>query len=169
MKYFHYAYALAAFVLLGACQDGEEAQEFTARELSYPLASASTDYDIQGVATFRERANGELQLTLKLENTIGGGQHPGHLHYGTTDVPDSEVALLLTPVEGADGTSVTTFSRLADGTSLSFDDLRTFNGSLKVHLDDGPNKGIVLAGANIGQNSSLAATDIAVCSSSSDQ
>lgn len=166
MKYIHYTYALLTAVLLGACNDGEEAGEFTSRELSYPMVSASADYNIQGVATFREKADGALQLTLQLENTVAGGQHPGHLHYGTADVPDSDIALLLTPIEGADGSSVTTFSQLADGTSITFDDLTTFDGSLKVHLDDGLNRDVVLTGANIGLHTSVVPSDIAVCSSS---
>lgn len=163
----NYAYALLIIGLSFGCADSEDS-DFTARELSYPMVSAS-DYDIRGVATFREKSNGALQLTVWLENTVAGGQHPGHLHYGTADVPDSDVALLLTPVEGADGTSVTTFSHLADGTPFTFDQLATFDGSLKVHLDDGPNKDIVLSGANVGQNNSAISSDIAVCASSSDQ
>ena len=155
--------------LLSACDRSDDASDaFTGRQTVYPLASA-TEYNIQGTATFREMRGGNLQLTVQLDNTVAGGQHPGHLHYGTIDVPGSEVALLLTPVEGSTGASVTTFNQLANGTPFTFDDLMGFDGSLKVHLDGGLNKDVVLAGANIGKNTAALADDIAVCSSPSDQ
>ena len=155
--------------LFSACDRSDDASDaFTGRQTAYTMASAS-EYNIQGTATFREKIGGDLQLTVQLENTVAGGQHPGHLHYGTVDVPGSEMALMLTPVEGATGTSVTTFNQLANGTPFDFDDLMGFDGSLKVHLDGGANKDVVLAGANIGQNAAALADDIAVCSSPSDQ
>ena len=155
--------------LLSACDRSDDASDtFTGRQTAYTMASAS-EYNIQGTATFREKVGGDLQLTVQLENTVAGGQHPGHLHYGTVDVPGSEIALMITPVDGETGTSITTFNQLADGTSFNFDDLMTFDGSLKVHLDGGANKDLVLAGANIGQNSAALADDIAVCASPSDQ
>ncbi len=155
--------------LFSACDRSDDASDvFTGRQTAYTLASAS-EYNIQGTATFREMRGGNLQLTVQLKNTVAGGQHPGHLHYGTVDVPGSEMALMLTPVEEATGTSVTTFNQLANGTSFTFDDLMDFDGSLKVHLDGGANKDVVLAGANIGQNAAALADDIAVCTSPSDQ
>jgi hypothetical protein len=54
---------------------------------------------------------------------------------------------------------------LDDQTQFSYEDLLNFNGSVKVHMDDGPNKDVVLAGTNIGINSSMDIGDIAVCSS----
>ena len=155
--------------LLSACDRSDDASDaFTGRQTAYSMVSAS-DYNIQGTATFREMRGGDLQLTVQLDNTVAGGQHPGHLHYGTVDVPGSDMALLLTPVEGATGTSVTTFNQLVDGTPFTFDDLMSFDGSLKVHLDGGVNKDVVLAGANIGQNNAALSDDIVVCSSPSDQ
>jgi hypothetical protein len=167
MKYTYFTMSslLGVTLLFSACDRADDASDaFTANQASYTLASA-TDYNIQGVATFREKRSGDLQLTVQLENTVAGGQHPGHLHYGTVDVPGSTVALMLTPVDGETGTSVTTFSQLADGTSFGFDDLMSFDGSLKVHLDGGVNKDVVLAGGNVGQNSAALTSDIAVCNS----
>lgn len=162
MKSYLFLSVMLSAGLLGSCRDAEETSLFTSREVAYSMTSAS-DYDIRGVATFREKTNGDLQLTVQLENTAPGGQHPGHMHYGTVDVPGSEMALMLTPVDGATGSSVTTFNRLANGASFGFDDLMGFDGSLKVHLDGGPNKDVVLAGANIGQNVAALVSNIAVC------
>ena len=149
---------------LEACDTTDSVDRvFTGKEQSYRLVSAS-DYNIQGMATFQEKADGELQLTLQLENTVSGGLHPAHMHYGTVDVPDSEMALMLTPVEGATGTSVTTFSSLLDGSPFTFADLLDFDGSVKVHLDDGANSKVVLCGANIGRNETTDASTITVCS-----
>lgn len=160
---------LVVALLLSACDKVDDASDaFTGKQLAYTMASA-TDYDIQGVATFREKINGDLQLTVLLENTVAGGQHPGHLHYGTVDVPGSKIALMITPVDGETGMSVTTFNQLADGTAFDFNDLMGFDGSLKVHLDGGPNKDVVLAGANIGQNAAALSDDIAVCTSPSEE
>ncbi|MGB3779360.1 MAG: hypothetical protein WA960_13455 [Tunicatimonas sp.] len=171
MKYpsFLLSKILVVTCLLTACDRSDDASDaFTGRQTAYTMASAS-EYNIQGTATFREMRGGDLQLTVQLENTVAGGQHPGHLHYGTVDVPGSDMALMLMPVEGATGTSVTTFNQLANGTPFTFDDLMGFDGSIKVHLDGGVNKDVVLAGANIGQNSAALADDIAVCASPSDQ
>ena len=168
MKFSLLLSALLSVGLFTSCRDAAETSPFTGREVAYAMVSAS-DYDIQGVATFREKTNGDLQLTIQLENTVAGGQHPGHLHYGTVDVPGSEMALMLTPVDGATGRSVTTFNELLDGTAFAFSNLVGFDGSLKVHLDGGPNKDVVLAGANIGQNAAALMGDIAVCASSSNQ
>ncbi len=160
---------LVVACLLSACDGSDDASgAFTGRQTAYAMVSAS-EYNMQGTATFREKTGGDLQLTVQLENTVAGGQHPGHLHYGTVNVPGSEIALMITPVEGATGTSVTTFNQLADGTPFTFDDLMGFDGSIKVHLDGGANKDVVLAGANIGQNSAALSSDIAVCVSPSDQ
>ena len=152
-------------LLLGACGGTDDVDsEYTENERAYSMESAS-DYNVQGVATFREKRNGDLQLTLQLENTVAGGTHPAHMHYGTTDVPNSRMALMLTPVDGATGTSITTFSHLIDGSSFSFEDLLNFDGSLKVHLDDGANKDVVMCGANIGQNQASTISNMAVCTS----
>ncbi len=169
-----YAYStvskfLVVALLLSACDKADDGSDaFTEKQATYPMASAS-DYDIQGVATFRQKNNGDLQLTVQLENTVAGGQHPGHMHYGTVDVPGSKIALMISPVDGETGTSVTTFNELADGTPFGFDDLMGFDGSLKVHLDGGANKDVVLAGANIGQNAATLSDDIAVCASPSEE
>ena len=48
---------------------------------------------------------------------------------------------------------------------VSYTDLLDFDGSIKIHLDDGANKKVVIAAANIGINASMDISDISVCSS----
>ena len=89
-----------------------------------------------------------------MDPTGSGGFHPAHLHYGTFDNPDAEMAAMLNPVDATTGESSTTIYKLLDETKVTYMDLVEFDGSIKIHLDDGPNKKVVIAAANIGLNAS---------------
>ena len=66
------------------------------------------------------------------------------------------MAAMLNPVDATNGESSTTIYKLLDEAKVTYVDLVEFDGSIKIHLDDGPNKKVVIAAANIGLNANSA-------------
>ncbi|MEQ8475738.1 hypothetical protein [Fulvivirga sp.] len=153
--------------LIQSCADVSEKSDYTGREYTYALIQ-SADFPISGSATFYERNDGTTEIKVTLSGTEGDISHPVHFHYGNVSNPDAEIAIVLTPVFGKTGESITIVKTLMDETTLSYDDLVNFDGHIKIHLDDGPNKNTILAAGNIGSASKGKLTgrkDIAVCKS----
>ena len=127
----------------------------------------SSQFPIEGTATFVERRDGKVEIQIKLSGTEGDIEHPAHLHYGDLSTPDAEVALLLQPILGATGESITITDKLNDESLLTYDRILTFDGHIKVHQDGGPNKSTILASGNIGsaytKNSSGGRQKISTC------
>lgn len=143
---------ILVILLIGllACTDTEESELYTTNKIIYTLQEGS-QFPISGTITFRERISGELEATIALTGTEGDINHPAHLHYGSFDTPDAEVAVLLSPVYGETGESTTIFNKLNDETPFGFNDLKSFDGHIKVHQDGGQNKNVILAYGNIGR------------------
>jgi hypothetical protein len=148
---------LLLFLALFACNDDENAlNEFTGNIMVYNLSPESSHYNGSGTVTFKERVDQGVTIEVAMDPTGSGGFHPMHLHYGTFDNPDAEMAAILNPVDATNGESSTTIYKLLDETKVTYMDLVEFDGSIKIHLDDGPNKKVVIAAANIGLNASSA-------------
>lgn len=141
----------AAFLLtLISCQENESTNEFTGNEVTYDLQSSS-QYDISGVVTLKEKRDGTTLVIVNLANTSGDSKLPVHLHLGDISTPGADVAALLSPVNAKTGTSETILKQLADESEISYADLIQLNACVKIHLSDvGPERDIVLAGGNIG-------------------
>ncbi len=142
-----------------------QATDLTGRQVTYNLIPGNSQFGVSGTIDFKERTDQSILVEIEVNSTGSGGEHPVHLHLGTLDVADAEIVALLTPVNAATGISTTRLTLLADQTQFSYQDLLNFNGSIKVHMDDGPNRDVVLAATNIGINASIDVNDIAVCSS----
>lgn len=144
---------LFLFVLIFAsCQ--REDEKYTANSISYDLFQSS-DFDYQGVAEIRELINGEVEITVKLNGASSTDPYyfPAHLHFGTYDSPDADVAFLLNPIDIRTLESKTILGKLSDGTALNYSSFKNFDGHLKIHLaDEGPDYSIILATGNIGKN-----------------
>lgn len=153
-------------LLLGfvACSEDDNVSEFTGNEMVYNLTPESTYYDGSGTVTIKERVDQGITIDIAMDPTGSGGAHPAHLHYGTFDVPDAQMAAMLNPVDAVTGTSSTTIYKFLDDTEVTYNDILSFDGSIKVHLDDGANKTVVIAATNIGINASMDIGDIAICS-----
>lgn len=158
--------------LLFSCDDSSSnsADEFTGRESAFILQQGS-DFPISGTVTFKERTDFSLQVVVELTGTEGNITHPVHLHYGNLSIPDAEIAVLLNDLNAANGISETIVNVLSDESKFKFDDLATFEGSVKIHLAaNGDGRNVVLAGGNIGlaadkSNSGGRVNKIAVCQS----
>lgn len=142
---------IAFGMLLLGCQENEtEQSEYTGNETLYPLLQSS-DYEVNGTVTFREKVDGSTEITVALSGTEGSAEHPVHLHLGNITTPDAAVAALLNPVAGKTGLSETVLSQLADETSISYKEVLALAACVKVHLAaSGPDRDIILAAGNIG-------------------
>lgn len=153
IKIFYFLSIALLALTVASCDDDSQNQdlgEFTGNEITYQLF-ASSDYKNDGYITFKERKDESIQAEVILSNTQDGGFHPLHLHQGPINA-DGDLVAILNPVEGKTGKSNTVFDVLGDETKFTYTDLLNYNGSIRVHLDDGIYKDEVLAGGNIGTN-----------------
>ena len=163
------ALILCSLLLFWSCESDDPGDNiFTGVSTTYNLTNVDAQYNGGGTVVFKERTDQSVTIEITMQPTGSGGSHPAHLHYGTFDIPDAEMAAMLTPVDATTGISITTLSQLLDGTDITYQDLMLFDGSIKIHQDDGANKAVVLAAVNIGINAGINSQEIAVCSSAKD-
>ena len=117
-------------------------EEYTLNELN---ASG-----VSGTAVFEKRKNGKTKVTLALEGTVEGGDHPAHIHANNA-ATGGGIVLDLKNVNGATGMSVTSANALRDGTAITYDELIAYNGHINVHLSP-TNLGTRIAQGDIGSN-----------------
>jgi hypothetical protein len=123
--------------------------ELTENSVDYPLNSVS-DPNISGTATFAERENGFTLITVQLEGTTAGGDHPSHIHENDA-ATGGGILLSLTNVDGETGQSLTSATMLDDGTEVTYEDLVVFDGYINVHLSPA-DLATLIAQGNIGAN-----------------
>lgn len=138
-------------VALGSCSSiGTDADDLVNRKLEYALYSGSQDWGFDGMVTITENDNGTAGLEIVLEDTEGDRLFPVHLHRGPFG-SDGEVATMLEPVSAGSGRGVTPVVRDNEERAILFDELKVFDGHIKVHLShSGPGRDITLAYGNIG-------------------
>ena len=103
-----------------------------------------------GTATFAQREDDATVLTLELTGTSSGNSHPSHIHFNTA-AEGGDIAVSLSPVDGATGMSETIITELNDGKMINYEELIGFDGYINVHnsTDD---LGTLLSQGDIGQN-----------------
>jgi|SRR5436190_13292362 len=144
------AVLVIAVVLLAACQKTEIVSQFTGNETTYDLQQGS-QFAVSGTVIFKERKDGMIVAVVSLSGTQGDIQHPVHLHLGTISTVGADIALLLNPVNAMTGKSETVFNRLADESSINYQQLVRLPACVKIHLGDtGTDRDVVLAAGNIG-------------------
>lgn len=104
---------------------------------------------VSGTATFAKRKNGKTQVTLALEGTVEGGDHPAHIHTNSA-AEGGPIAIDLKNVNGATGRSVTSVNKYNDA-DITYDALLTFDGHINVH-ESASNLGTRIAQGDIGAN-----------------
>lgn len=159
MKNFFFIF-LAALAL--ACNLNEEPEKLL-KEQTYLLHRATYN-PTRGTATVTELGPGKIRITIELQNTTEGTEHPAHLHFGSI-AEVGQLACKLNPVDGATGKSVTIIDQklLSNGVILDYDLLMKMNGSIKVHLNDSYFKQMVLAYGNIGENENYLFDGVSTC------
>lgn len=160
MRALYWILSLVMLTFSFGCEnDDEPDNDFTGRSIEYPLL-AGAEYNTSGKITFQERKDKSLRAVIKIEPSgMDGYHHPAHLHYGVFDM-DAPMAAMLYPIDGMTGKGITESVILEDDTILTFEALQTFDGHIKVHGDDGPNKDLILAYGNIGKNKDISVTPL---------
>lgn len=146
--------ALVVSFGLGACSDPEP-DLYTGQKLEFELFKSS-EYDYNGTLTVNELRDGNLEFDIQLEgaNSISEISFPAHLHFGGYDQADAPIAYMLNPVSSKSLESKTVLGKLADGSKLTFEQMKTFDGHVKIHLaNDGPDYSVILVTGNVGGNS----------------
>lgn len=118
--------------------------------VSYVLNSVS-DPSISGTATFAKRMNGTTLVTIQLDGTTAGGDHPSHIHNNSA-AETGGIAIDLSNVNGATGRSLTNVTEKNDATPITYDELIVYDGYINVHLS-AANLGTLIAQGDIGANS----------------
>ncbi|WP_037314545.1 CHRD domain-containing protein [Salegentibacter sp. Hel_I_6] len=128
--------------------------ELTGESTSYDLASVDVD-GIMGTAMFEERNNGETLVTIMLDGTPEGGEHPAHIHVGSVADAPGAIAISLNSVDGDTGMSMTNVAAFdgEDGEMIDYDGLLDYNGYLNVHLS-AEDLDTLVAQGNVGANAS---------------
>lgn len=137
-----------AMCFFWACDDSEEGPQIVASE-EYALSSVS-DPAISGTVTFGKRSDDKTVITIALEGTQTGGDHPAHIHANSA-AEGGGIVLDLTNVDGATGMSETIVETLNDGTPVSYEELLEFDGYVNVH-ESPANLPTLVAQGDIGQN-----------------
>lgn len=145
---------LAVFVacmVFWSCEDSDPS-EFTGREQTFELHKSS-DYDFTGTLLIRELIDKSLEFNLKLDGAKSSTDYfyPAHLHFGGYDQAGAPMAYMLNAVSAKTLESRTKVSKLSDGSTLSFESLKVFDGHVKVHLAaEGPDYQVILVAGNVG-------------------
>lgn len=123
--------------------------ELTGDHTHYTLSELGGS-GISGEATFEKRKNGKALITLALEGTVAGVDHPAHIHANNA-ATGGGIVLDFRNVIGATGKSFTSVNTLKDGTAISYDQLITFNGHINVHKSP-TELAVVVTQGDIGSN-----------------
>lgn len=151
-----YLATLALVLLIGACDEGNGGDsEFTGNEVRMELIPGTVSGNTtSGNLLIRERVDGNAQLDITLNNVLSGAEHPVHLHFGSLE-DNGDVATFLTTIREVDGVgrSSTILTGLDNDTQVSYSNVLTFNGSIKIHFEaSGPLEDAILGSTNIGLN-----------------
>ncbi|WOK08083.1 hypothetical protein RT717_05480 [Imperialibacter roseus] len=145
--------SVLGFVLLSSCGGDDDMNPDmpmpTGQSKTYALAAVANP-SISGSVAFIENDDNSTTVTISLNNTPAGGQHPAHIHMNTA-AEGGDIAITLGTVDGGTGESTVTFSTFDDGTPVTYDDLMTYDGYINVHLS-ATELGTIVAQGDIGQN-----------------
>ncbi|WP_424963514.1 hypothetical protein [Ekhidna sp.] len=122
---------VSALLLSCGDDDGASISLETGTEVSFNLFDV-TGGGVLGTATFAELSDGTTKVTIDIASSLLVGDHPIHIHENTA-AEGGDIAVTLNPVD-ASGMSETTVETLDDGTSISYNELVTFDGYINVHL-----------------------------------
>src|SRR5690606_1761951 len=151
-KYLQLFRALIILLIMTAgiagCDD-DSGPSLTGDNTAYTLGPKS-DPGIDGNVTFSRQSDNSVLITIQLNGTQAGGDHPAHIH-GDNAIDGGTILLDLSNVDGASGRSETVVTALNDGTPISYEELIDFDGYVNVHASTS-DLGTLIAQGDIGQN-----------------
>ena len=135
--------------VLTACSKTEDV--FIPQSEVYLLKSSS-DANIDGKITFTEKQDGSIEALLEMSGS-NGEIHPAFIYAGNYQT-GGQIAITLNPIECHCQASTTEISTFDNGTAITFDALKKFDGHVRVH-QSASNMATILANGNIGKNKNL--------------
>ncbi|WP_224489603.1 CHRD domain-containing protein [Robertkochia flava] len=152
----YYGLTLLLFVfLLPGCSSDDDGNDNNNGEITevdattYDLAEVNGS-GVFGTARIADMSDGSVTISLDLEGTPSGGEHPAHIHFNTA-AEGGGIALTLGTVDGSSGESTINVTEFDDGSAVTYQDLLDYNGYINVHLSANELETIVAQG-DIGQN-----------------
>ncbi|MCC4213126.1 CHRD domain-containing protein [Leeuwenhoekiella parthenopeia] len=131
--------------------------ELTGASKTYALNTKDVA-GINGTAKFEKRKNNETLVTLDIQGTPAGGEHPAHIHAGSVAEAPGDILITLMSVDGDTGMSQTnvTAYNAEDGTAnggaaITYDQMVAIDGYINVHLS-ATQLGTIVAQGNVGAN-----------------
>ncbi len=120
------------FALTGCDDDDDDIfADLTGNAITYGMYAPNT-LDPVGVVTFSERDDNSTRVTIELNNTAAGNQHPAHIHMNSF-AEGGSIVVSLNNVDGSNGSSVTEVTAYDDGTSVTYSELVNYDGHVNVH------------------------------------
>lgn len=149
--FFTYSMLASVVCFFPGCDDDEDdpGPQLTGNSVTYDLSSVSNPA-ISGTVMFEERDDDYVVITIDLNGTTAGGTHPAHIH-ASSAAEGGTIVLDLTDVDGGSGVSETAVNAWKDGTTLTYDDLLTFDGHVNVHMST-TDMATLIAQGDIGGN-----------------
>ncbi|WP_055448492.1 CHRD domain-containing protein [Lacinutrix mariniflava] len=143
---------LLPLVFLSSCRsDDAETDQVTDLESKTYVLTSVEDSGISGTVRFIKNSNFTLSIELNVSGTINNNFHSAFLYRDNAANGGEVVALTLDTVVGETGMSTTVFTKLDDDTTISYEDLLTFDGYIEVKSNDNTLNNPV-ANADIGEN-----------------
>ena len=102
------------------------------------------------MATFAKRNNGTTLVTIDLDGTTDGNEHPAHIHMNTA-AEGGGIVISLNAINGGTGQSKTSVMEKDDMTAITYDDMVEFDGYINVH-NSASDLGTLVAQGDIGSN-----------------
>lgn len=119
----------------------------TGRFQQFNLPEADIE-GVNGIMTVEERESGFSLVTIEVDGSNPGKQHPVTLNFGSI-LEESGVAATLNPVSGDTGTGQTHLEELDGNLVADYQALTNFQGFARVHLGEGTEMSTILAQGNI--------------------
>jgi len=123
--------------------------EITGQIEDYDLFGKN-DPDLKGEVHIQERKSGEVLITVMIEGNAGPEDHPVHIHADNA-VDGGSIVISLNAIDASTGMSKTHVSETDNGTEISFNELKEFDGHVNVHKSETELQTVILQG-DIGQN-----------------
>ena len=149
-KKINFLFFFPVFFLIANCsKDDAPPPTPTGQSKQYIIFNTNLS-DITGTVDFIENTNGSTTISLKLNNSIEGYNNPVRLRRKTANIGGG-IAVNLKSLNGENGISNTTLTKLENGESISYDQLAEFNGYIAIEGEN-ENEGALLAYTDLGPN-----------------
>lgn len=140
---------IVGLVAFSSCSDDDPLPHLTGAEDTFAIFALGNS-GISGSAYFSERSDGATVVKLIVKGTSSGNTHPAHIHIGN-GTTNGDIAISLTPVDGATGESETVITETNAGTAITYQELIDFDGYINIHKSEAELDQIVAYG-DIGPN-----------------